>query len=255
MRLRLSPLIPHDLRRWLFSVLRKDRYDRIQAMRASDSESPYTYKSFDRHHCIFVHVPKCAGVSVCKTLFGNLGGAHTTIYSYQLVFSSQEFHRYFKFSFVRNPWDRVFSAYRFLKKGGMTEEDRTWAADNLSSYGCFREFVTQWLNRSNIWNYWHFVPQSHYLCLPYRRGLAVDFVGLFENLNEDFRIVAKRLSLGPDIALKHENATSHARANYLDHYDDETRDIVADVYRRDIELLGYTFDNSSLSLQLRNRTA
>lgn len=58
------------------------------------------------------------------TLFGNLGGAQLRIPHDQLIFSQREFEDYFKFTFVRNPWDRLLSAFLFLKKGGANKVDR-----------------------------------------------------------------------------------------------------------------------------------
>lgn len=83
----------------------------------------YSYKPLDNLKCIFVHIPKTAGISISRSIFGNLGGGHTKIRDYELIFSAKDFNNYFKFTFVRNPWDRIFSAYRFLKNGGINEED------------------------------------------------------------------------------------------------------------------------------------
>jgi spore maturation protein CgeB len=53
-------------------------HKRFQAIRKIDTEGR-SLKSFDEQKCIFVHITKCAGVSVSKSLFGNLGGGHMKI--------------------------------------------------------------------------------------------------------------------------------------------------------------------------------
>lgn len=223
-------------------------------MRKFVDNDDYTYKSFDQHKCIFVHIPKVAGVSISRAFFGNLAGSHKSVSQYQLIFSKEEFDSYFKFAFVRNPWDRVFSAYNFLKKGGMNEEDYRWADENIAHYENFDDFLHNGLRKSSVRNWKHFIPQSNFLCLPWSENLHVDFLGLFENIKDDFQFVANRLGFGETRTLKHENASnSGIKLDYRDFYTKRSRKIVYDVYKRDIEILGYKFDNSSLESQLANR--
>ncbi|WP_448574056.1 hypothetical protein [Trichothermofontia sp.] len=75
-------------------------------------------------------------------------------------------------------------------------------------------------------------------------------MGFYENLSDDFKYVTDKLGL--DVQLGHENRSSHS-GSYKNAYTAEMRDVVANVYRQDIEVLGYTFDNSSLPSQLMNR--
>ncbi len=86
----------------------------------------YSIEQMYARGCIFIHIPKCAGVSVCQSLFGNLGPGHLTLRQHQEVLDSRTFDSMFKFSFVRNPWDRLVSAFYFLKQGGYNEADANW---------------------------------------------------------------------------------------------------------------------------------
>ena len=124
--------LPYNLRRGLYASLKHSKFNRLQYKRRVETEDGYTYKPYDDFQCIFVHIPKTAGMSICQSLFGNLAGGHATLADYQIIFAKHEFDNYFKFSFVRNPWDRVYSAYNFLKKGGATDFDRQWAMPMLS---------------------------------------------------------------------------------------------------------------------------
>lgn len=248
--------LPYSVRRLLYARLRSKDFQRMQEARSIVSDAGYSLKPFDQNRCIFVHIPKAAGVSVCRALFDNLAGGHNSIKKYQLVFSKEEFDSYFKFTFVRNPWSRLFSAYNFLKKGGMNDADRSWASANLSSYTSFDDFVMRWLTVSNIEKYTHFMPQYRFLCLPNSDELNVDFLGFFENIQEDFLYVRHRLFLSGNLTLKHDNKTepNDKKIDFREFYTNEARDIVSEVYKKDVDLFGYNFDNSSLRTQLTNRS-
>ncbi|WP_416307635.1 sulfotransferase family 2 domain-containing protein [Neptunicella sp. SCSIO 80796] len=203
---------------------------------------------FDKTRSIFVHIPKCAGISVNHTLYGNLAGGHKTLDQYLRIFEPRLVLSYFKFSIVRNPWDRLVSAYHFLQKGGANNEDRDWFTRHLIQYPTFDSFVRGWLNAKNARSWYHFRPQVDYL-LDSSGKVSLDFIGHFENLHDDFAYIAKKL--GKDVTLANSNKSKHV--DYRSYYDDETRDIVAQVYARDIALLGYTFDNSGMESIFGNR--
>jgi Sulfotransferase family len=248
--------LPHDLRRKCFAVCKNADFKKLQNKRSIVTKEGYSYKPFDQYQCIFVHIPKDAGVSICRSLFGNLCGGHTSIGRYKIIFSKKEFDSYFKFTFARNPWDRIFSAYNFLKKGGVNQANKRWAAANLASCENFDDFIRKHLTPPGIYKQIHFKPQYEFLCFPYYHRLSVDFLGFYENLQSDFEYIKNKLSLDASLTLSHENvtATDDQQLDYRDFYTDETRDIVGKVYKRDIELLGYNFDNSSLKAQLKNRS-
>ena len=205
---------------------------------------------FDRLGAIFVHIPKCAGVSVNKTIFGNLGGAHKTLKDYRVIFGKKKFDSFFKFTIVRNPWDRLVSAFHFLKKGGMNWADNEWAMKNISEFKDFNTFVKSWLNEDNIWKYHHFRPQYHYITLN-GKNIAVDYVGHLESINTDFKIITQKI--GIDAELGKENTSR--REDYQKYYNTETVKIVSEVYKKDIELLGYDYEsNNSIINDLNLKT-
>lgn len=193
--------------------------------------------ALDYYKCIFVHIPKNAGLSVCYTLFGNTGGSHRKIVDYKKIFSPNTFKRYYKFTFVRNPWDRLVSTFFFLKKGGLTEKDKIWAEANLLAFTDFKDFVKQWLSEKSINNSLHF--QHQHVFLEDEQGkIAVDFIGRFENIDEDFKTITDKLNIKR--ILKKTN-TSQRKKDYRDYYDEETKEIVNEVYKKDIQLFNYEF--------------
>jgi hypothetical protein len=68
--------------------------------------------------------------------------------------------------------------------------------------------------------------------------LAVDFVGRFERLEPDFDAVARRLGVSRTLPVR--NQSPHR--DYRTYYDTESQAIVADFYRKDVDLFAYRFD-------------
>lgn len=231
----------HDFRRWNFRIFRPAKFAALQAKRAT----------FDRHQCIFVHIPKCAGISVVKSLFGDFDCGHTSLRRYQIMFAPEEFRRYFKFTFVRNPFDRLVSAYFFMQKGGLNEKDQRWAQRKLARFDTFEAFVKNWVTPFNVERALHFRPQTRFICLGNARPPALDFVGYFESIEADFAFIAQKL--GINARLMEANRNEARERDYRQYYTDETREIVARVYANDFKLLGYTFDGSDLKVRLAQR--
>ncbi|WP_200348644.1 sulfotransferase family 2 domain-containing protein [Halochromatium glycolicum] len=239
-----------ELKRWDYKRSKSVGFEYSQWMRKATSKKGYSYKPFDEKKAIFIHIPKCAGVSVNKKLFGNLAGGHTTFNEYSVIFEPRLLTEYFKFTIVRNPWDRLVSAYFFLKNGGFDEEDRNWSEKELKYISSFEDFVKIWLSRSNIWKWPHFRPQYHYM-LEKREKVYIDFVAFFENIHEDFSYITSRLEM--QCSLPVSNKGNHGL--YKNYYDSEMIKIVGNVYSEDIRMLGYKFDNSDLDQQLAERSS
>lgn len=196
--------------------------------------------------CIFVHVPKTAGKSLLG-LFGlpefgrDFAGDPRIEDPYDHVpvsryVSRPYFEEYFKFAVVRNPWDRLVSAFNYLDRGGSNLLDKRFREQYLASYaGDFRAFVQ---DLPRFLKTKHFAPQSFYIC-DGGSGILVDHVGRFEDLSATVALLAARCGIDAS-ALTHRNASPHQQ--YTDYYDDATRDLVANVYARDIRLFGYQFE-------------
>ena len=213
------------------------------------TQGTFSFQEFDRKRAIFVHIPKCAGIAVKKALFDDLSGGHTKLSAYCRVFEPDLFLSYFKFAFIRNPWDRLVSAYHFLKGGGYGTGDKNWFERELASYRDFEDFVHKWLRIENIHKHIHFIPQTEFLEDENNSGIKVDYIGFYENIDDDFNYIATRI--GVDCTLKKGNVSSHE--SYRDYYCASTRDIVREVYRTDIERFGYDFENSSIVTQIAAR--
>jgi len=200
-----------------------------------NQEGDYSLAGFDKLNCIYVHIPKSAGISINMSLFGNKGGGHKTASQYRKIFGPTTFRKYFKFTFVRNPYSRLLSAYLFLKEGGMNDKNRRWAEENLHPFSTFQDFVSKWVTPENIYSYYHFLPQHHFLC-DKNMNLLVDFIGRIENIEDDFATICNRLDVKTDLQTLNQKSESRDWKSY---YNPSMIEVVHDVYQKDFELLGY----------------
>lgn len=231
-----SSIVPYETRRWFYKLRNPGANRRLRTVVNSSPKGDFSLKPFDEHRCIFIHITKTAGTSVARSLFGYLPYHYTAI-DYRVIYGRKTFAQYFKFAFVRNPWDRLYSAFRYLKAGGWDNKDKAWADENLGNYNDFNTFVRQWLTPDNICKHLHFKPQYPFICDANGRVL-VDYLAYFETLDDDFRKIARRLNIEADLGCHNVNAGS----SYRDVYDEESRRIVTEIYAKDIELFGYDFD-------------
>lgn len=201
-----------------------------------DGSVRHSLRPCDEMECIFVHIPKAAGTSVAHGLFG-CGVGHKSIYEYRKIFGA-DFHRYFKFAVVRNPFSRVVSAYESLKRGGnpvWPNADR-YRDEVLCRYEGFERFVLEELDRATK-EQKHFRPQWKFLMIG--GDLAVDYVARLETLEEDFERICERL--GVDRTLPHRNKTGDRRPPLASYYEnDAVADAVRTLYADDFSLLDYS---------------
>lgn len=142
------------------------------------------------------------------------------------------FNKMFKFCFVRNPWDRAVSMYKYR------------CQENLYNmrYGhtSFRDFVIKGLrNHEEPFTY----PDVKYLKDQYSWMLLdgemkMDFIGRFENIDEDWKKLCNLINI-EYTELPRKNYTKHK--NYREYYTTKTKNIISKVYSRDIETFNYTF--------------
>ena len=165
---------------------------------------------------------KIVGEIVPKDHNNYLYSKHTSCSEFQNNHS--EFNDFFTFAFVRNPWDRVVSWYNFsmyLSNVENVETERNITGIDFSSF--VHEYTNIWANEQQ--NQYNFTK-------------CCDFIGKFENLQQDFDIICDKVGI-PQQQLPHKNATKHK--HYTEYYDDETKQIVAEVFAKDIEYFNYKF--------------
>ena len=156
------------------------------------------------------------------------GHGHLGVRDVRPFLSERIWQSYFKFAFVRNPFERFVSAYLFLfrKRIPVGAAPRR-VTQGMKAALARRQFKDRVLMR----------PQIE-LLEDARGALALDFAGRYERIERDFAEICRRLSLSAE--LPHVNASGHA--HYSEYYDAALTDMVGDLYLRDIENFGYSFD-------------
>lgn len=194
---------------------------------------------------VWFHAPKCGTRSMIEFLKKNtkleinerepIKGGGISHY-----IEIENFSSYFKFAFVRNPWSRLVSCWSSKIEGGKEKNEMHGGPKinailrQINLFGCtFPEFVRYLNQESNVFRDPHWHPLYSYLPMQ-----GLDFVGKIENLKEDLYTVCDKIGI-PREELPHNNKSD--RKHYTEYYDDETKQIVAEKYAKDIEYFGYKF--------------
>lgn len=142
------------------------------------------------------------------------------------------------FAVIRNPWDRVVSRYFFAKKVIQVEKkvDKSYA--DVSSFEAFLDERHKWGNEPYMW---HRAVRGWYPAYDHvtddSGNIRCDIIR-FENLNDD---LCKYFSI-PEMT-RARNVTALNKGTYKDLYNDQTIQIIADWYAKDIDTWGYDFDS------------
>jgi Sulfotransferase family len=193
---------------------------------------------------LFIHIPKTAGNSIQSVLrdysedqlvalrkeqdgierFGLRNPKykikkHSTLSEYHDALGDEQFRNLYKFTCVRNPWDRMVSYY-FTP----TQNPETWNRKK------FRRIISK------------AVSVADYLRLdngeenPFAN---VDYIMRFENLADDFRAVCRAIGISPPALPQYNRST---RQHYSKYYDGELREFVRSRFAAEIERFEYVFE-------------
>lgn len=192
-----------------------------------------------KHKFIFIFQHKCAGSTIKKALERVDGFNHKfhrgVLDVHYKNNKFKEYQDYFVFSVKRNPFERVVSAWKYLQKDidvnrsikrGLSFKDTLL---NLPKYN---------KKKPHDHDYVHITENQVDTILDKSGNLITNMLIRFENLQADFNIVCDKIGI-PRQKLPHENKSNHK--HYTEYYDDESRQLVAKLFAKDIEYLGYKF--------------
>lgn len=211
-----------------------------------------------RHRFLFVHIAKTGGTSVRTALnrekwldpwriplyfcsrLSSLSGhrlgikfpRHAKVIAAMEMLPNEFFDDLFKFAIVRNPWDLQVSSFHHIRR------ERPHLMQGMDD---FETFMNWKLNPERPYQY-HIDTsiefQSDYL-IDLRGNIVVDFIGRYENLQEDFDSICEKVGIKKRTLPFKRKATD--RKDYRGYYSDALAERVGEYFKADIEALGYTF--------------
>ncbi|HDL00649.1 MAG TPA: transposase [candidate division Zixibacteria bacterium] len=212
----------------------------------------------ESHNFIFIHIYKNAGTSIkaalrpfatsvfqermsgiaCYPVLGNLASllmrfdrfnptpypSHVSAQKIVSELGNDTYNAYFTFAVVRNPWDWQVSLYNYMLKNSNHHQHEL-----AKNFGSFGEYI-RWRCSEEVRYQRDFIYSD-------QGDLLVDFVGRFEQIEQDFQSICSRI--GVSATLPRMNVSS--AASYREYYDKETMDLVSKIFEPDILTFGYRF--------------
>ena len=199
------------------------------------------------HKTIFIHIPKCAGQSVEETFLNDIGLdwwqhrhlfgcfkkpstwsnnfpdrlAHLTAYEYfDLDFINKEtFCQFYKFSIVRDPFDRVVSAWKELTKSiDSNKKDINFFILNT---------LPKYISEKNYF----FKSQKDYLLDPKTDKILVDNIFKIDEIKSNWEKV--KIATGIKLDLTYRNKSKDIKIDVSEN----CKDLVKELYKEDYYLL------------------
>lgn len=197
---------------------------------------------------VHVHIPRTGGSSFYRMINAeekdityryiknNIQEGHYTASEIKKCIGDDKFDKFFKISFVRNPWDRIISLYevrdgRLLGVSKTTNNFEYYLSDLKEKFDNMRDYSHP--------DFCHYISMCEYLTNK-SDDLLVDYVGRFENFNSDIKVIFDKLGYG-NVPQKHVYK-SNRKENYKDYYNNKTIKIVGDLYHNDLIKFNYKYE-------------
>jgi hypothetical protein len=239
-----------------------------------------------RHRFIFIHLHKTAGDSICEALRPQLARSdfvlqsdfqawvqkhttrppeadlglrkHSSALAVREKIGMEVWASYYKFAFVRHPFDRALSLYHFAAKKA---EERQRLIPRNAWYLTPPGRKTDPLHWRTVEAYLETDSFSSFLRYPglgedigmrpqidsladEAGTLLVDFVGRFERLPDDFRVVQDAIGVGSSMLGRRNASANSGAATELSR---EDRAFLYDRFRTDMAAFGYSDSDCSAS--------
>ena len=196
--------------------------------------------------CVFIHIPRTGGSSIERSFRNPPGlGKAKHCYPHEIISFPKDF---FKFTIVRNPWDRLLSYYRWRMKASclhVPENERELGNKSFKTWLNFIREQREALESNNDETALDkdfnaaIIDQHQYV---FNNDLVnMDYVGRYETLQRDYDNVCEIIGAPKKVLGRFLCTSNNSSSHFTKSYDDETRRIVADLYRKDIEYFNYNF--------------
>ena len=204
---------------------------------------------------IFFHLYKCGGTSLRDILkphlsdimfpnkFQELGNAHSLPRDIREIYKNIDkielFDSYYKFTFVRNPFDWLLSIYYYILKN--VNHNEHFIVKDMSLLQFLNYYVNDMRKSNENKDLGHNKVTNLYEYVTDEKGnLLVDFIGRFENMENDMMLICQKLGLYfKDIPLL--NVNLGKEKDYRKYYDTESIDFVNENFKKDLDYFNYKF--------------
>jgi hypothetical protein len=187
---------------------------------------------------------KCAGTSIFRQTLQPMGGwiIHKDnpqqFANWLHNITDEQLDQYFTFIFARNPFARLVSSWNDIDKLGIT------GGGGVGKYADFKKFVKEGVPFNGpagqgIPTQLHYQLQTSLFETPDKNKRYLSFVGKLENIQEDWKRLCNIIQI-PYKPMVH--AKKRVNTPYFSFYDEETKNIVANWYKRDLEFFNYKFN-------------
>ncbi len=183
-----------------------------------------------KHRFIFIHIPKTGGTSIASQIFQMCEVVVKHQFAEDIFEEREPGREYFSFSIVRNPWEREVSRYCYQRQN--RSDDLHREANELT----FKDWLKKRQEDRFFMNFLG-APQLDWLT-DSNGGLLVEFVARLETIKTDWKHIREKLGVTTDIPRLNNSRHGH----YSEYYDDETRAMVEEAYRKDIDFFQYGFE-------------
>jgi len=197
---------------------------------------------------LMIHIPKCAGVTMNQIIglnnpkfFGNHYGHHHANFIKNVM--GDKYKNYTSFCIIRNPWDKLWSSYNFMKSGS------EFISINNNNLNSFQNYISniyntkKYLNNTSKTNgtelFFH--KQSNWI-MDNNGNQIIDIIGKFEDLPSLVKTIENDFNMnGLSEKLKNTHSNRTKKINYQDAYTDDIVSMVREMYVDDIKLGDYEF--------------
>ncbi len=167
--------------------------------------------------------------------------------SKRLNMDNDKWRSYFKFAFIRNPYERAISSYEFIRQKDFDKRRCSKVLDKECTFTDF--YVNKNKYNTNGFMYSHAYQSQHENLKNTKSDVQIDYLAKFENINQE--LIDILIKIGVDDYKKHFNMIKHnlkinasVKNNYTTYYDIDALNAVNDIYNDDFEYLGFTkYDN------------
>lgn len=197
-----------------------------------------------KHRFIFIHIPKTAGTTICSSWegsllkdickeHGTLGGTHKSALDLKEMFP-QEFDSYYKFTVVRDPFDRMVSKFYFKQLNPRENFELAWSDKESEGMLPQMYWITDRTLPPQEKDSYH-RPDTHY------GNIIVDEILRYESLEADLAKVFEKLNIDVDPKVMPHFRHTRTIGTYKDYYDEKMISLVSYLYREDLKRLNYSW--------------